>query len=146
MNAFDTAAVLIAIAALTGYINHRVLKLSATTGTLAVALVSSVVVVAADAVVPGWRLREVLTGFLGEIDFNEALMHGMLCFLLFAGSLHIDLEGLLEHKWTIGALATVGVLLSTLAVGTPDVGGLQASRRRWCMNPRACGLQRPALS
>ena len=28
MNAFDTAAVLIAIAALTGYINHRVLKLS----------------------------------------------------------------------------------------------------------------------
>ena len=38
MNAFDTAAVLIAIAALTGYINHRVLKLSATTGTLAVAL------------------------------------------------------------------------------------------------------------
>ena len=118
MNAFDTAAVLIAIAALTGYINHRVLKLSATTGTLAVALVSSLVVVAADAVVPGWRLREVLSGFLGEIDFNEALMHGMLCFLLFAGSLHIDLEGLLKHKWTIGALATVGVLLSTLAVGT----------------------------
>ena len=118
MNAFDTAAVLIAIAALTGYINHRVLKLSATTGTLAVALVSSFVVLAADAVVPGWRLREVLSGFLGEIDFNEALMHGMLCFLLFAGSLHIDLEGLLKHKWTIGALATVGVLLSTLAVGT----------------------------
>ena len=118
MNAFDTAAVLIAIAALTGYMNHRVLKLSATTGTLAVALVSSFVVVAADAVVPGWRLREVLTGFLGEIDFNETLMHGMLCFLLFAGSLHIDLEGLLKHKWTIGALATVGVLLSTLAVGT----------------------------
>ncbi len=45
-------------------------------------------------------------------------MHGMLCFLLFAGALHIDLEGLLEHKWTIGALATVGVVLSTLIVGT----------------------------
>ena len=118
MNAFDTAAVLIAIAALTGYVNHRVLKLSATTGTLAVALVSSLVVVAADAVVPSWHLQAVLTDFLGEIDFNEALMHGMLCFLLFAGSLHVDLEGLLEHKWTIGALATVGVLLSTLTVGT----------------------------
>jgi CPA1 family monovalent cation:H+ antiporter len=45
-------------------------------------------------------------------------MHGMLCFLLFAGSLHIDLEGLLEHKWIIGTLATVGVLVSTVAVGT----------------------------
>jgi CPA1 family monovalent cation:H+ antiporter len=118
MNAFDTAAVLIAIAALTGYINHRVLKLSATTGTLAVALVSSLVIVVADAAVPGWQLQAVLTGFLGGIDFNEALMHGMLCFLLFAGSLHIDLEGLLEHKWTIGALATVGVVISTLVVGT----------------------------
>jgi monovalent cation:H+ antiporter, CPA1 family len=118
MNAFDTAAVLIAVAALTGYINHRVLKLSATTGTLAVALVSSLVIVAADLAVPAWGLQGVLTGFLGGIDFNEALMHGMLCFLLFAGSLHIDLEGLLEHKWTIGALATVGVILSTLVVGT----------------------------
>ncbi|MDA1184919.1 MAG: cation:proton antiporter [Acidobacteria bacterium] len=118
MNAFDTAAVLIAIAALTGYINHRVLKLSATTGTLAVALVSSLVIVAADVVVPAWGLRGTLTGFLGGTDFNEALMHGMLCFLLFAGSLHIDLEGLLQHKWTIGALATVGVTLSTLVVGT----------------------------
>ena len=118
MNAFDTAAVLIAIAALTGYINHRVLKLSATTGTLAVALVSSLVVVVADTAVPDWQLRAVLTGFLGGIDFNEALMHGMLCFLLFAGSLFIDLEGLLEHKWTIGALATVGVVISTLVVGT----------------------------
>ena len=118
MNAFDTAAVLIAIAALTGYINHRVLKLSATTGTLAVALVSSLVIVVADAAMPTWGLEAVLSGFLREIDFNEALMHGMLCFLLFAGALHIDLEGLLEHKWTIAVLATVGVVLSTLVVGT----------------------------
>ena len=82
MNPFDTAAVLIAIWALTGYIDHRVLKLPATTGTLAVALavalVSSLVIVAADAVMPGWGLESVLRGFLGEIDFNEALMHGML--------------------------------------------------------------------
>jgi len=117
MNAFDTAAVLIAIAAASGYINHRFLKLPATTGTLAVALVSSLVVVVTDAVVPAWHLEAALAGFLNEIDFNEALMHGMLCFLLFAGSLHVDLEGLFEQKWTIGALATVGVLLSTLAVG-----------------------------
>jgi CPA1 family monovalent cation:H+ antiporter len=117
MNAFDTAAVLIAIAAITGYINHRFLKLPATTGTLAVALVSSLVIVAADAAVPGWHVQTLIVGFLGEIDFNEALMHGMLCFLLFAGSLHIDLDGLLEHKWTIGGLATVGVVLSTAVVG-----------------------------
>lgn len=117
MNAFDTASVLIAVAALSGYINHRFLKLPATTGTLAVALVSSLVLVAIDIAVPAWGLRTVLVAFLREIDFNEALMHGMLCFLLFAGSLHIDLSDLLENKWTVGILATVGVVISTLAVG-----------------------------
>ena len=117
MNAFDTASVLIAVAALSGYLNHRFLKLPATTGTLAVALASSLVLVAIDALVPAWGLRVTVAAFLGEIDFNEALMHGMLCFLLFAGSLHIDLENLLENKWTIGTLATVGVLISTAVVG-----------------------------
>lgn len=117
MNAFDTAAVLLAIAAVCGYVNHRFLKLPATTGTLAVALVSSLVIVAAEAFAPTQQLQDLLVRFLGEIDFNQALMHGMLCFLLFAGSLHIDLEGLVENKWTIAALATVGVLISTLVVG-----------------------------
>jgi CPA1 family monovalent cation:H+ antiporter len=117
MNGFDTAAILIAIAAVAGYINHRFLHLPATSGSLAVALLSSIVLVAADVVIPAWGLHARAAAFLGEIDFNETLMHGMLCFLLFAGALHVDLAGLLEHKWTIGSLATVGVLLSTLIVG-----------------------------
>ncbi|MBP7776347.1 MAG: sodium:proton antiporter [Acidobacteria bacterium] len=117
MNAFDTAAVLLAVAALSGYLNHRILRLPATTGTLAVALVSSLLLVAVDQVVPAWGLRDAIAAFLGEIDFNEALMHGMLSFLLFAGALHINLDDLLDQKWTIGALATIGVLISTAAVG-----------------------------
>lgn len=117
MNAFDTAAVLIAVAALSGYFNHRILKLPATTGTLAVALVSSFLLVAVDQVAPSWGLRTTVGDFLREIDFNEALMHGMLSFLLFAGALHIDLDDLFRNKWTIGTLATVGVLVSTAAVG-----------------------------
>lgn len=117
MNAFDTAAVLIAIAAMCGYVNHRFLKLPATSGTLVVALVSSILVLAAETLVPAWHVRAALAGFLTGIDFNEALMHGMLCFLLFAGSLHVDLDDLLANKWTIGLLATIGVLISTLAVG-----------------------------
>ncbi|MGE3275930.1 MAG: cation:proton antiporter [Vicinamibacterales bacterium] len=118
MNAFDAAAVLIAVAAVAGYVNHRLLHLPATSGTLVVALVSSLAIVTVEAAFPTLGLRESLSAFLGEIDFNETLMHGMLCFLLFAGALNVDLEGLLEHKWTIASLATVGVLLSTAAIGT----------------------------
>ncbi|MGE0042354.1 MAG: cation:proton antiporter [Vicinamibacterales bacterium] len=117
MNPFDVAAVLMAIAAVAGYVNHRLLKLPATSGTLVVALVSSFVVIVVEAAFPRLGLRESIAAFLGEIDFNQTLMHGMLCFLLFAGALHVDLEGLFRNKWTIGALATVGVLLSTAVVG-----------------------------
>ena len=86
-------------------------------GTLVVALISSLIVVAADAFFPSFRLRESVAAFLSGIDFNQTLMRGMLAFLLFAGGLHLDLDGLLEHKWTIAALATAGVVLSTAIVG-----------------------------
>jgi CPA1 family monovalent cation:H+ antiporter len=116
MNAFDTAAVLITVAAICGYINHRFLRLPATTGTLLVALAAFLLVLLAETLVT-WQLKVALARFLDEIDFNKALMHGMLCFLLFAAALHLDLEGLLENKWTIGSLSTVSVLISTLIVG-----------------------------
>ena len=117
MSAFDLAAILIALAAVFGYLNHRFLRLPSSTGILAIALASSLVLLAADRLLPAWNLRAILAGFLREIDFTEALLHGMLCFLLFAGSLHVELDGLLANRWTIGALATVGVLVSTAVVG-----------------------------
>ncbi len=117
MGLFDTAAVLLVITAIAGYINRRMLRLPLTSGTLVVALASSLVVVVVERVFPGSHLRQAVDGLLNSIDFNEALMHGMLSFLLFAGALHVDLAGLLEHKWTVASLATVGVLLSTGIIG-----------------------------
>ncbi len=117
MPAFDIAAILIAVAAAAGYLNHRLLRLPVTSGTLVVALVSSLVLLAADRAFPRLELRTAIAAFLGEIDFNQTVMHGMLCFLLFAGALHVDLEGLLANKWTIAALSTVGVVVSTAIIG-----------------------------
>ena len=117
MHPFDAAAVVIAIAAVSGYLNYKLLKLPATSGTLVVALLASLTVVAAEAIFPRLALQAAVTRFLGQIDFNQTLMRGMLCFLLFAGALRVDLEELLLNKWTIGALSTVAVLLSTAVVG-----------------------------
>ena len=117
MNGFDIAAILTALAAAFGYVNHRLLRLPTTSGTLTVALVSSLLLVAADGIFPQLKLADTVGSFRAEIDFNETLMHGMLSFLLFAGALHVDLEGLLANKWTIGILATIGVVLSTAIVG-----------------------------
>lgn len=117
MNPFDVAAILIAVAAAAGYVNYRVLKLPATSGTLLIALLSSLVALGIGRTFPHLDLRPAIARFLGEVDFNQTLMHGLLAFLLFAGALHVDLEGLLRNKWTIGALATVGVVLSTAVIG-----------------------------
>ncbi len=118
VSVFDIAAILITIAAVSGYVNYRLLHLPATSGTLLVALVSSLAVVALQQLIPSVHLQTDIQRFLGEIDFDQTLMHGMLCFLLFAGALHVDLGGLLDHRWTIAALSTVGVLLSVAVVGT----------------------------
>ena len=55
--------------------------------------------------------------FVGAINFNDTLMHGMLCFLLFAGTLHVDLRHLARNRWAIGILSTLGVVISTVLVG-----------------------------
>ncbi len=117
MTVFDITAILITLAAVFGYMNYRFLRLPATTGILSIALLSSLIILAADKVLPDWHLGAVLNHFLSDIDFNQALMHGMLCFLLFAGALHVKLKDLKSNQWTIFALATIGVLLSTVVVG-----------------------------
>ena len=46
----------------------------------------------------------------------------MLCFLLFAGALHVKFEDMRSNQWTLLALATVGVVLSTLMLGVFSFG------------------------
>src|SRR5690606_31923703 len=55
---------------------------------------------------------------VASIDFEAVLLDIMLSFLLFAGALHVDLNDLRKQKWLIATMATLGVLASTLAVGT----------------------------
>jgi CPA1 family monovalent cation:H+ antiporter len=111
-----TLTILICLAALFSYINHRLLKLPLTIGLMAVALVFSLALLALGKL--GFGVEAEAQRFIGAIDFNEALMHGMLGFLLFAGALHVKLEELLDLKWVIGTLAVAGTILSTLITGT----------------------------
>ncbi len=114
------AAVLLAVAGLLGYLNHRFLKLEPTVGMMLMALVGSLLLLLLDRALPVLDLAGTVRGYLERIDFNEALMHGMLGLLLFAGALNVDFEKLARRKWTIATLATFGLLLSTALVG---VGG-----------------------
>jgi CPA1 family monovalent cation:H+ antiporter len=113
----DLSAVLITISALFAYINHRFIGLPTTIGVMMVALIASVLVYVAGLL--GWAdVQNQATSMLGEIDFNQTLLHGMLSFLLFAGALHVNLTDLKKQGWVILSLATVGVVMSTFLVGT----------------------------
>ena len=81
------------------------------------ALFASFILMAMEAFVPSIGLTDTMQSALGQIDFNETLMKGMLGFLLFAGALHVDLNKLKDAKWAIGSMATFGVVLSTFIVG-----------------------------
>jgi CPA1 family monovalent cation:H+ antiporter len=116
MTLFQILAILIALAAVFAYVNYRWIRLPMTIGVMMIALVVSLAIIIVGEV--GYNeLKAPAERILQRIDFNEAVLHGMLAFLLFAGALHIDLSDLARHRGVIALLATVGVIVSTFIVG-----------------------------
>jgi CPA1 family monovalent cation:H+ antiporter len=111
----DLIALLITLTALFSYLNHRFIGLPTTIGVMLVALGFSLLLIGADA----FGLADV-SGLAAEvvakIDFYSVLMDGMLSLLLFAGAMHVRLDDLAEHRWAIGVMASVGVVLSTFLI------------------------------
>jgi CPA1 family monovalent cation:H+ antiporter len=116
-SAFDLIAVLLVLTAVFGWLNHVVIRLPHTIGLLVMALGASLVLIGIEVALPDVALYESLTAMLRRIDFRETFLNGMLAFLLFAGALHVDLAILRERAWTVGLIATLGVVISTAVVG-----------------------------
>lgn len=114
---FGIATIALTLAAVIGYLNHRWIRLPHSIGLVVIALFASLGVIGLDAIFPVLGMQTAVRSVLGQIDFHETLMKGMLSFLLFAGALHVDLSSLLSRKWAITSMATVGILLSTFIVG-----------------------------
>jgi CPA1 family monovalent cation:H+ antiporter len=114
---FSIAAIVLTLAAVFGYMNHRWMRLPHSIGLVVIALFASLGVIGLDALFPVLEMQAAVRSVLGQIDFHETLMKGMLSFLLFAGALHVDLDSLMSRKWAIASMATVGILLSTFIVG-----------------------------
>lgn len=115
MTLFQIFAVLMTLAAAFSYLNHRYIRLPTATGVMTLGLVLSAAVILLGEF--GIPLDDWARTLLKDARFDKTLLHGMLSFLLFAGALHVDLSGLARQKWIIVALASVGVVLSTLIVG-----------------------------
>jgi len=117
LSAFDAAAVLIVLAAVLGYVNHRVFRLPASVGLTAMGALASLLVIAVDHLLPGRQLSATVNNFLDNIDFHTTLMNGMLSFLLFAGAMHIRWKHLKQGFWPVLVLSTIGTIVSTILIG-----------------------------
>lgn len=118
INAFDAAAIMIVVTAVLAFLNHRFFGLPSSVAMTVMGAIASLVIIIIDRLLPASNLSAMVAGFLNGIDFESTLMNGMLSFLLFAGALHVDWGDLQRGRWPILILSTIGVLLSTLIVGT----------------------------
>lgn len=116
MGLFNVFALLIVLSACFSFINHKYLRLPKTIGLMLISLLISLSLLALQYV--GIDFVSKGKVIVESIDFSETVLRGVLCFLLFAGALHVDLSAFLKQRWPIGVLATLGVLFSTAIVGT----------------------------
>ena len=115
MELYYSFSVLIVLASVFAYINHRVLKLPSTIGIMVIAIIVSVtLVVSGDLFLP--KTTTNLTELIHSFNFTEVLMGAMLNFLLFAGGIHINIKDLREQFGPVLMFSTVGVIISTFAV------------------------------
>ncbi|MEP6355740.1 MAG: sodium:proton antiporter [Hyphomicrobiales bacterium] len=115
---FEIIALILVVSACLSWFNNAFIKLPHTIGLLVMALVTSFLLLGLEALLPQLGVTDAVQAAIGQIDFFETVMNGMLAFLLFAGALHVNLNLMREQKWPIGLMATFGVVLSTFIVGT----------------------------
>jgi CPA1 family monovalent cation:H+ antiporter len=112
----ELIAIVISISALFGYFNHRWLKLPTTIGVMLISVIMGIALKSVELVEPDYI--EPVRNFLAGFNFSSFVLDFILCFLLFAGSLHLNIHELKGARATVISYATLGVIISTLFVGS----------------------------
>jgi CPA1 family monovalent cation:H+ antiporter len=114
MNVFFLFSALITLAALFSYINVRSIKLPSGISLMLLGGISAIILIVVGKLSP--HLLAEVKSQISTIDFSEFLLGILLSFLLFAGSMHVDIEDLKESGISILTFATFGTVLSTFLV------------------------------
>ena len=116
MELYYSFSILIVLATMFEYINHKLLRLPSTIGVMVIAIcVSIILILFGESLLPKTTLS--LHKIVSSVDFTEVLMGAMLNFLLFAGGIHINIKDLREQIASVVMFASIGVVISTFAVG-----------------------------
>ncbi|MFU1476758.1 cation:proton antiporter [Roseovarius sp. C7] len=118
MTILQISSLLIVLAGVFGAINYLFLKLPSAIGILVVALVASFGMMGLDWLMPHLGMADEIRKLVTGLHFSDALLEGMLGLLLFAGALHVKISDLRAQWRAVFLMATLGVALSTLVIGT----------------------------
>ncbi len=115
---FELAAVILTVTAAACWLNAKTFRLPVAVGLLVVGLMFSAVVWLADAVAPQLGVGALYRLLHGQIDYPKLVLDFLLCYLLFAGAMNVNLGALAQRAWAAGVLATVGTMITAvLAAG-----------------------------
>lgn len=111
---------LLVVTALASYLNHRFFKFPNSVGFTLLPLLLSLVIIVAEkchtpfdaSLLPLFNLVNLNASFI-----NPDFFISVVCFLLFAGGLHIDVIELAKQKSLIAVLTTIGIIISTAIIG-----------------------------
>jgi len=114
MSTLEIVCIIVATAALFGWISTRVFRLPITIGTMMLTVGASLILLDIGRFVPAlhaWVVR-----LAQQIDFQSLVLNGMLPLLLFAGAFLLDLDQLAREKLPVAVLSILGTVLSFFAV------------------------------
>src|SRR4051812_5262104 len=117
MTSFELVAVLMALVALAGWMNVKLLHLPHGVAMLIAGLAGAIMLFAAEVAFPSFTAITEITAIINGIDFTSTVTGYMLAFLLFAGAMQVDLKEMRRRWLSVAALATLGVAGSIVIVG-----------------------------
>lgn len=112
---FQSFIILLSLAGLFSYINHRFIKLPSTIGMTLLAIIMAIPLGLLEILDP--ILFHQACNLVTSLDFKTLLFDVMLSLLLFAGALHLQVKDLSMERKSILSFATLGVLISTALIG-----------------------------
>lgn len=116
MELFDVVSIIIVISAFFSYFNLKYLKLPNTIGLMLLTIIGSCLLILLKFL--GLNINEHILIFSKSISFDKALLEWMLGFLLFSGSLGVNVDDLKEEKISITIFSTFSLVVSILIISS----------------------------
>lgn len=108
--------ILLGLIVFIGILNERVFKLQSDIALIFFTVIIALLLVVLRTVLPSGALTSFIDG-LGEFGFEEYLMDGVLCFMLFAGAGKVNMGKFKQNLRPICLLALLSTLLSSFIYG-----------------------------